>query len=136
MVSLLLLDLGRETEVEAKLTGGVAWVGAEGVKAALGWDLRPEGLCRDDVCIPVTAKSDLVGSEGLSLGALAELIHRPLAVSFEEGVAYLGPPLDLYVRTVGMLEAPDFELPDLDGRVHSLSEHRGSKVLLAVWASW
>ena len=34
------------------------------------------------------------------------------------------------------LEAPDFALPDLDGRVHTLSEHRGKKVLLATWASW
>ena len=34
------------------------------------------------------------------------------------------------------LEAPDFSLPDLEGRSHTLSEHRGKKVLLATWASW
>ena len=34
------------------------------------------------------------------------------------------------------LEAPDFTLPDLDGRLHSLSEHRGKKVLLIAYASW
>ena len=32
--------------------------------------------------------------------------------------------------------APDFTLPDLEGRLHSLSEHRGKKVLLVTWASW
>ena len=25
---------------------------------------------------------------------------------------------------------------DLDGRMHTLSEHRGRKVLLVTWASW
>jgi hypothetical protein len=34
------------------------------------------------------------------------------------------------------LEAPDFELPDLSGRAHRLSDYRGRKVFLASWASW
>ena len=33
-------------------------------------------------------------------------------------------------------EAPDFTLPDLEGRQHSLSDYRGRKVFLASWASW
>jgi peroxiredoxin len=32
--------------------------------------------------------------------------------------------------------APDFTLPDLDGRLHSLSDHRGKKVVLLTWASF
>ena len=27
------------------------------------------------------------------------------------------------------LDAPDFSLPDLDGKMHSLSDYRGKKVL-------
>jgi hypothetical protein len=34
------------------------------------------------------------------------------------------------------LEAPDFSLPDVAGRMHALSDHRGKKVLLVTWASW
>jgi peroxiredoxin len=34
------------------------------------------------------------------------------------------------------LEAPDFTLPDLDGRPHTLSSHRGKKVFLVAYASW
>ena len=30
----------------------------------------------------------------------------------------------------------DVGLPDLDGRPHRLSDHRGKKVLLVTWASW
>lgn len=32
--------------------------------------------------------------------------------------------------------APDFALPDLEGRVHSLSEYAGNVVFLNVWATW
>ena len=33
-------------------------------------------------------------------------------------------------------EAPELELPDLDGNVFKLSSLRGKKVLLVAWASW
>ena len=32
--------------------------------------------------------------------------------------------------------APDFELPDLDGRLHRLSDYRGRKVVLYAYGSW
>ena len=32
--------------------------------------------------------------------------------------------------------APDFSLPDLAGRLHTLSDYRGKKVLLIAYASW
>ena len=34
------------------------------------------------------------------------------------------------------LEAPDFTLPDVDGRLHSLSDYRGSKVFMFSWGSY
>lgn len=33
-------------------------------------------------------------------------------------------------------QAPDLELPDLDGRPFALQSLRGQKVLLVAWASW
>jgi len=32
--------------------------------------------------------------------------------------------------------APDFTLPDLDGNLVSLSDFRGKKTLVFIWASW
>lgn len=78
----------------------------------------------------------LINDRQMNLQGLADLLGRPLAHSPEEGVAYIGPAMELFDHTVKTLEAPDFTLPDLEGRFHSLSEHRGSKVLLAAWASW
>jgi peroxiredoxin len=34
------------------------------------------------------------------------------------------------------LQAPDFKLPDINGKPHSLSDFRGKKVFLVTWASW
>lgn len=34
------------------------------------------------------------------------------------------------------MPAPDFTLPDLDGKMVSLSDHRGEVVLLNIWATW
>ena len=61
---------------------------------------------------------------------------RPLAVDHDEAVAFLGAPAGARAARLASLEAPDFTLPDLEGRRHSLSQHRGKKVLLVAYASW
>ena len=33
-------------------------------------------------------------------------------------------------------EAPDFKLPSLQGQTIKLSDYRGKKVVLFMWASW
>jgi AhpC/TSA family len=74
--------------------------------------------------------------EGAEILKRAEAEGRPVAVDPEEGAAYLGVPAPARAAALASLEAPDFTLPDLDGRPHSLSEHRGQKVLLVAYASW
>ncbi len=98
----------------------------------LGWERKPEGLCRDDVCIPL---ADDVG-ERIELGRLAELLGRPVAVDDDAAVAALAAaPADRASALTSGL-APDVELADLDGRTHRLSDHRGDKVVLYAYASW
>ena len=74
--------------------------------------------------------------EGAEVLKRAEVEGRPVAVDPEEGAAYLGVPARARAAALASLEAPDFTLPDLDRRLHSLSEHRGKKVLLVTYASW
>ena len=71
-----------------------------------------------------------------AVDALAAAGDRPLAVDHEERVAYLGVSAAERAARLASLEAPDFSLPDLAGRRHALSEHRGRKVLLVAYASW
>jgi hypothetical protein len=74
--------------------------------------------------------------EGAELLKRAEADGRPVAVDPDERAAYLGVTARARADALGSLEAPDFTLPDVDGRRHSLSEHRGKKVLLVAYASW
>ena len=84
----------------------------------------------------VPDRGALVSDAGLDLAALASALRRPVALDAAEGVAALGTPLDERAGKLATLEAPDFELPDLEGKLHSLSRHRGKKVLLIAYASW
>jgi len=99
--------------------------GAGSLSDATGWELKPEGLCRDDVCVPVT-DSD---AEAIWSG-----LGWPVARSGED--VYLGEPVGQRPTAVAGAMAPDFTLQDLDGVSHSLSEHRGKKVFIASWAPW
>jgi hypothetical protein len=74
--------------------------------------------------------------DGVDLATQAEAAGRPVAVDLEERAAYLGVPAPERARKLASLEAPDFTLPDPDGRLHSLSDHRGRKVFLVAYASW
>jgi hypothetical protein len=132
---LILIDDGAAREVEAAVKDGRVRL-APAALAALGWELHPEGLCREGLCIPVPADAALETPEGVDLGTLARLLDRPLAVDVDERAAFLGVSARERQRALRSLVAPDFELPDLAGRHHRLSDQRGKKVLLVAYASW
>jgi hypothetical protein len=74
--------------------------------------------------------------EAVPLGELAARLGRPVAIDVEERAVYLGVSAAERARRLASLEAPDFTLPDLDGRRHRLADYRGRKVFLVAWASW
>ena len=130
------LEDGRAVAVPAVVRAGRVRVAAESVREALGWELKPEGLCRGSVCVPVADPASLADADGIDLEALAAALGRPLALDVDERAAVLGVAAADRTAELASLEAPDFSLPDLAGRLHSLSEHRGKKVLLIAYASW
>jgi hypothetical protein len=75
-------------------------------------------------------------AEGAARAERARAAGRPVAIDLDEGAAYLGVCAEDRGRQLASLEAPDFTLPDLDGRPHSLSDHRGKKVFLVAYGSW
>ncbi len=131
----VVIDDGRAVAVAAHVDAGRVWLSGGAIEAALGWELKPQGLCRGDECVslPPGASPD---HRSLDLVNLAEVLCRPLALDVEEGAAYLAAPVEERCATLASLDAPDFTLPDLAGRLHSLREHRGRKVLLVAYASW
>jgi hypothetical protein len=131
-----LIDDGQMWELSATVSGGRVLLASHEVREGLGWELKPEGLCRGDTCIPVRDPEALGGKTGLDLEGLASALGRPLALDVEERAAALGTAASQRAASLRALEAPDFSLPDLAGRMHRLSEHRGKKVLLIAYASW
>jgi hypothetical protein len=130
-----IIDDGKAVAVPAQAGDGAVRLSRGALAEAIGWTLKPEGLCRDNVCVPLRGAA-LESAEGVDLGGVARLLGRPLALDLAERAAYLGMSAGERGRALAALEAPDFTLPDLAGRLHSLREHRGKKVLLVAYASW
>ena len=131
-----LLHPDGRAEVPASVEGDRVRIAADALRDALGWELKPQGLCRGDVCVPVRDRASLVSARGVDLAAFAEQIGVPLALDAEAGAAALGVAHRDRLSALDGALAPDFRLPDLAGRMHTLSEHRGKKALLIAYASW
>jgi hypothetical protein len=122
----------------AQVEGERLWLPEGDLEWATGWSLRAEGLCRGDVCVPVAPgrRSELVRADQVDLAALWRHLDKPVLHSADADVWVLGESASDRRVPLDALEAPDFTLPDSAGRPHSLSDHRGKKVLLVSWASW
>ena len=127
----------RETEVGVA-EGDRVWIPLDELERATGWTAKPEGLCRGEVCVPVpAARRDWFDARGFEFSGFAAHLGHAVARDEEHGVWAFGPVADRGAAGgSGPVMAPDFRLPDLDGTMHSLSDHRGKKVLLYAWASW
>jgi len=133
---LTIIDAGRAVEVQGRVDGDRVLLSPEALRDALGWELHEGTLCNDVMCVPLPAGSSLASGGPLDLAEVAHVLDRPVAVDVAEGAAYLGASARERADALSSLLAPDFTLPDLAGRPHSLAEQRGKKVLLVVWASW
>ena len=87
-----ILDDHREVAVDAQLTGdGSVLISIADVPAALGWERKPQGWCRGDICIPARIAA-VVERDGdlVDLAAFADLVERPYAAAPGLGVAAIG----------------------------------------------
>jgi hypothetical protein len=96
-----------------------------------GWELKPEGLCKDDRCVPFPDGS----SDGhVDVRTVAKHLGMPLVHDEQHGLWALGPASG--GRALESAELPPIVLTDVDGRPFDLASLRGEKVLIAAWASW
>ena len=108
----------------------------EALETATGWELRPEGFCRGDVCVPRRDGDGLVVDDKIDLAAFAALLHRPLAYDADASIAVLADAPDDHAAAFDTRTAPAWTLPDLDGNAVSSAAFTGRKKLLVAWASW
>jgi hypothetical protein len=139
----VLTERGVVEGVEGDGSGDALWISTSEVEGATGWALKPEGLCLNDLCTPVPpghesqfVRDDSHGDGAVNVAAFWRRMERPALHDGTGSVWMLGEPASSRAAQLESLQAPDFTLPDLDGKLHSLSDHRGKKVFLTTWASW
>jgi hypothetical protein len=103
---------------------------------ALGWEWRPEGLCRDNVCVPVRERERLLVGDKLDVAAVGAALGRLVVIDAKIGIAALALAKERRREALRDHHAPAFTLPDLDGVSHDLEEWRGTKKLLVAFATW
>ena len=120
---------------------GQLWITTSDLKRATGFALKPQGVCRDELCFPVPKPRSQefvrqnAGKTWFNLVAFASLTQQPIARDEALSTWYFGLRSDQR-QVLSSLKAPDFNLPEMSGKTHSLSDFRGKKVLLVTWASW
>ena len=118
------------------------WIPPGDLTRVNGFELKPEGACIDDICVPIRqdADSDIFvrrdGASWFNVTELADRLHQPYVADHEAGVWSFGA---IPVRRAMFIEsgrAPDFTLDDRGGNPVRLSDFKGKKIMLLTWASW
>jgi hypothetical protein len=124
----------------AATEGDNLWLPLDDLRLATGWELKPQGVCLDEVCVPIPIgrENDFARADGkqFNVAAFARLLQQPVVHDETHAVWFVGQSASARNGSLQSLQAPDFTLPDLDGNLHSLSDYRGKKILLVSWASW
>ena len=113
------------------------WLAASEVKRVTGFTLKPEGLCKGEICVPVLrGAQSFVNADTVDVAAFWRHLGNPVIHDESRETWVLGTGARATGQALETFEAPDFILPDLGGQPHSMSQFRGKKVFLATWASW
>jgi hypothetical protein len=100
---------------------------AETFHAGTGWEIKPEGACKGEMCVPLPG--------GFDVASTAERLGMALVHDEQRGLWALGPET-ISGRALVSAEAPELELADLEGNPFRLSSLRGQKVVLVAWAPY
>jgi len=137
MTQVTIIDFdARTVEGTPDPVGGTILIDVDRLPDALGWELTPRGLCRQHACVPVADIDALMVGDQLDLVAVAGALGRPAVVDVEAGLVAVALPAELRRQAIEELRAPAFELPDVEGTLHSLGEWAGQKKVLVTFSSW
>ena len=115
-------------------TGNDLHLTAADAERITGWTLKPEGMCKGPLCVPLR---DAASRDGrIDVAGFWRYLGNPVLSDTTNSIWVLGTGAEDRNESLTRLAAPDFTLPDLAGVPHTLSALRGKKVLLTTWASW
>lgn len=133
----------RVVELGRALTGGSdLWVIPEDLPRINDFILKPEGACLEELCVPVRQDRDSemfvarAGQGWFNVTALARRLQQAYATDVDHAVWSFGNIPVTRQAFLQSAKAPDFSLPNREGKLVRLSDFRGKKVLVITWASW
>jgi len=118
------------------------WVLPKDLPRVNDFELKPEGACLADLCVPVRQDRDSAlfarraDERWFNVTERARKLQQPFVVDRDRHVWSFGVVPVARNSFFQAAMAPDFALPDRDGKIVRLSDFRGKKVLLVTWASW
>ena len=137
MVAVLIVKAdGGVSSVDFFQRSGRVYLALIDFEEATGWVLKPEGLCKGDICYPVRNVDELSDGVNIDLAVFAKLTNQSLVFDREYEVAALGELAPARAKSMSTLNAPDFRLPDVHGKQVSFSDFNRRKRLLLAWSSW
>lgn len=110
------------------------WVKKRDLPAINEFDVKPQGACRADICIPIP--KEMLRGEYFNLTAFARKIGQPIVADVDARVWSFGEIQALRGSFLEERMAPDITVPDRAGRPVHLARFRGKKLLVVTWASW
>ena len=119
---------GAWTSYSQRMILGSLDVTPDAFAAGTGWQIKPEGACKAEVCVP------LPRIDSFDLRATAERLGMAIAHDEASGLWALGP--ESLGTALVSAQAPELTLDDLDGHEFRLSSLRGQKLLLVAWAPY
>jgi len=131
---------GRRLNVDnlAVADSGQLWIDPAELNRILGFELKPEGACRDNQCIPLPAEI-WAGQDGegpFNLSAFADLIEQPYLHDAQHNVWSFGEIPAIRQDRLLNARVPDLTLTDRAGNTFNLADLKGKKALIVTWSSW
>jgi hypothetical protein len=140
--SVTILYAGKTIELQQTLSveeDGL-WVTPEDLTRINGFELKPQGACFEDLCIPLKDHSPLLkletGQQWFNLAAFADSLEQPYVNDADNNVWSFGEIPDKRQSMMNDAMAPDFEVVDREGKVIRMSDYKGKKALIITWSSW
>ena len=127
---------GEVTTAELSEQSGEFSISNSVLEQATGWSLKPEGLCREQVCVPVRNAAALSKGDQINFAEFARLVKLNILIDAQRKIVALGEQAENRSASMSTLDAPDFTLPDIHGRQVSFSDYNRRKRLLLAWSSW
>jgi hypothetical protein len=115
---------------------GELGVSANDFARATGWTLKPEGLCKGEVCVPVRDAGAMSDGTAIDVAEFARVTGRNMVIDASRNVVAIGEQASSRAALMATLDAPNFSLPDINGNLVSLSDFANRKKLILAWSSW